>query len=615
KLSWWHPEWDGSRIQEYQIYWGFDTSCPNLLARVESDVTVYEDGGLMNGLTYYYTIKSVNTKGDSAFPNPVLATPLGPPPPPRDLKGYSRSGYIQLNWTEPITNGGYPLLGYRVYRSPSWHVRNMIENGPNETGLHDSRLEVGVDYTYVIYAFNEKGISDSTQITLRARVSRPSAPQNLTFSELDTGVTLRWDPPAFDGGSDIVRYRIYRGLSPSLEELAWCHTAQASKTSKTDYDLENGVTYYFMVAADNGAYIGDPSAIVEATPFGAPSEPLNLSLSTTPGTIHMVWEMPANDGGRPMARYHIYWGSPETNLTLLVSVDTTETSFTKTGLENGRVYSFQVSAENLGGIEGPRCYEMPIRPCGLPGKASTLNLEEDMDRVLVMWDVPTETGGTDYFRYNILRGTSPSYLELIEELIETTEYLDWNITFGQRYYYSVLVWNDAGWGPECDPLDILVITGPGLVGNFKVEPHDGYVRLSWDEPGFDGGKVVSEYKIIRGYNKFELERTVNITNLRENEDHTVENNRLYWYAIVAKNDDQWGVNCSPLSVTPLSRPGKVSNFRVIVVDEHIVLSWLDPSVDGCFPITGYKVKRGTSPGDLQDYDTVGLENTYRDVAV
>ncbi|MCK5252098.1 MAG: fibronectin type III domain-containing protein, partial [Thermoplasmata archaeon] len=296
-------------------------------------------------------------------------------------------------------------------------------------------------------------------------------------------------------------------------------------------------------------------------------------------------------------------------------MDTTETSFTKTGLENGRVYSFQVSAENLGGIEGPRCYEMPIRPCGLPGKASTLNLEEDMDRVLVMWDVPTETGGTDYFRYNILRGTSPSYLELIEELIETTEYLDWNITFGQRYYYSVLVWNDAGWGPECDPLDILVITGPGLVGNFKVEPHDGYVRLSWDEPGFDGGKVVSEYKIIRGYNKFELERTVNITNLRENEDHTVENNRLYWYAIVAKNDDQWGVNCSPLSVTPLSRPGKVSNFRVIVVDEHIVLSWLDPSVDGCFPITGYKVKRGTSPGDLQDYDTVGLENTYRDVAV
>jgi len=41
------------------------------------------------------------------------------PSAPTSIRILSGNGYLQVNWTAPLTDGGSALTGYRVYRSDS----------------------------------------------------------------------------------------------------------------------------------------------------------------------------------------------------------------------------------------------------------------------------------------------------------------------------------------------------------------------------------------------------------------------------------------------------------------------------------------------------------------
>ncbi len=107
--------------------------------------------------------------------------------------------------------------------------------------------------------------------------SAPAAPQNLIATSGNAQVSLSWAAPLSDGGSPIIDYRIYRGITSNSEELL--ATVGANTITYTDTSVINGQTYYYYIKAVNS--VGESSASNEV--ISKPTEPLK-SLSTTVST-------------------------------------------------------------------------------------------------------------------------------------------------------------------------------------------------------------------------------------------------------------------------------------------------------------------------------------------
>jgi hypothetical protein len=71
------------------------------------------------------------------------------------------------------------------------------------------------------------------------------------------GSVASWDVPAYDGGTKIVSYKIYRGTSPGNETLLT--TVGAMTTMNDGLSIVNETTYYYRISAVNSPGEGPKS--------------------------------------------------------------------------------------------------------------------------------------------------------------------------------------------------------------------------------------------------------------------------------------------------------------------------------------------------------------------
>ena len=80
-----------------------------------------------------------------------------------------------------------------------------------------------------------------------------------------------------------------------------------------------------------------------------PSAPTNLLVDATDGTVTLMWEAPENDGGSAITDYEYRIDQMEE----WISIGSTDTTHTVTGLVNGTEYVFQVRAVTAAGSSAP----------------------------------------------------------------------------------------------------------------------------------------------------------------------------------------------------------------------------------------------------------------------
>jgi hypothetical protein len=103
----------------------------------------------------------------------------------------------------------------------------------------------------------------------------------------------------------------------------------------------------FTTAAEQELYISRET--LQYTPAvvppsaDPPSAPLNVSVTPGSGSVDVMWELPASDGGSPVLYYTIVSSLDG------VTVTTSNTSATVSGLINGIEYTFDVTATNSAG--------------------------------------------------------------------------------------------------------------------------------------------------------------------------------------------------------------------------------------------------------------------------
>ncbi|WP_060861571.1 cadherin-like beta sandwich domain-containing protein [Paenibacillus riograndensis] len=119
---------------------------------VAGSVYSYTAAGLINGTTYYFTVKAANPGGGSALSNEVSATPRTVPAAPAILSTTAGDGQVTVAFAAPADNGGSSVTSYEITASPGGSVTTASASPVTVTGLVN-----GTAYTFTVKAKNGAG--------------------------------------------------------------------------------------------------------------------------------------------------------------------------------------------------------------------------------------------------------------------------------------------------------------------------------------------------------------------------------------------------------------------------------------------------------------------------
>ena len=248
----------------------------------------------------------VKTAGE-AMAGTTTATAPGAP---SGVAATAGNASATVRWTPPTNTGGSPITGYTVTSAPGGVTATV---GGSATSATVSGLTNGTAYTFTVTATNVAGTSPpsapSTAVTPTATATAPGAPSGVAATAGNASATVRWTPPADNGGSAITGYTVnaYVGANTTVFKH---QTAAAGATSLVVTGLTNGTAYTFTVAATNAAGTGAFSArSVAVTPGTVPGAPVigTAVAGTAGGPIEATakWAPPAATGGSAITGYRV----------------------------------------------------------------------------------------------------------------------------------------------------------------------------------------------------------------------------------------------------------------------------------------------------------------------
>lgn len=319
----------------------------------------------------YWIYSDVN-KDNYPLMNPIKSSSeITSPSQPQNLRVVSGDGFVALDWSIPEDNGGSPLTGYNIYRGLSSENITFYKSTKNiETTFEDYDVKNNVTYFYYVTAMNSLGESNKTVTvsgTPEIEKIPPNPPQNLTaeFDRNDT-IILRWDSPIKN--ISVAHYHIYRGIMS--DEKVRINTVSGRTFHYKDRNIENNITYYYQVSAENSAGESNLSeeAVVNIEPvFLTPSSPVDVKISEGDRNITIDWSPPENDGGKKVLGYKIYRSESNSDEKLIVTV-TGKATYVDSNISFYKTYNYRISAFNEVGegklsdeVSGRIVYEGSIR--------------------------------------------------------------------------------------------------------------------------------------------------------------------------------------------------------------------------------------------------------------
>ncbi len=599
KLDWDFPlGFTGNDLVGFSVLKGPDPgSVTNIIASLGPFVQTYTDVSVVNGQTYYYSIKSINDTGSSDPTTPISAIPRGPAFAPRNFTSSYESETIHLNWKAPSDVNGSPITFYSVFKGMDDDHIDIRTNVSMDTTFTDHGLMNGVAYYYQVCAVTAAGDGKKTNVKMITPRTVPTAPYNLTSQKGDSEVILRWNLSEKDGGALIQGHKIYRGIDVSSME----HVASiGTENTYTDRELENGQSYYFSVTAFNSEGESDLASATTEIPLGPPGRPLNMTLG--PGNLEVTisWEAPEEDGGTPILGYRIYFNKHGEEMALGGDAgDVLE--YTLTELENNQIYYFQVRAYNTEG-EGPGSTTDLIRPEPLPKIPENFRIIDLEGQVKLAWTKPSYSGEYSYDEVIIYRGPSEDNLELFKNLsYEQNQFYDEDVVVGSVYYYEMTIVSRIGEGLATPTLVGRPFGRPTVPLNFNVEPDIGSAQLTWDQPTFFGGRVIEGFKVFRGTERETLTVVATVVGMQTfYNDTNLKNGNTYYYRISAFNVELEGNSTEIVEIIPKGPPLDPKNSVGVLDPKNgtVVITWTDPTSNGGTEISSYRIYRGLERDNL-----------------
>jgi fibronectin type 3 domain-containing protein len=601
-LTWQKPDNNnGAAITNYTIY-RYTSPGENLRIYQLENVTFYSDNNdIVNGLTYYYNITANNSVGESTYSNEVSAFPASDvPTEPMNLSVQHGNGYIILTWDVPTYLGaeGDYILYYGIYRSTTSNTQTFLNiTIGNVTTYTDYGLTNGVEYYYRVLARNTKEKNSSlSNENSTIPYTVPNAPTSIITRYGNGEINISWVAPVDNGGNAITGYNVYRSVNDESNFIKIASLGLV--TSYLDTTTTNGIKYYYRVSANNSAGEGYPSEYGYNISRTIPTVPINLIAIYGNANITLWWNASLSDGGTSILSYNIYRGTAPGSEIFIANTGNNYSNYTVTGLMNGQIYYFKVSAVNSEG-EGPLSESVSETPKTTPDAPINFALDNGDGQILLTWDPPLSNGGAAITNYHIYRGNQTNQLSLIITVGNVSSYLDTGLVNDQTYYYLIAAVNIVGNGTNTTELSAMPLSSvPTEPQNFNLIYGNNQVNLTWNAPGYYGAPSILYYRIYRGTTKgfenFLLNTTDSST---EYSDLFVENGITYFYRISAVNSYYIeGIKTTSLEIMPRSVPTAPMNVSASYGNQNVTLKWDAPEDNGGIAISNYSIYIGTVSG-------------------
>ena len=351
-ITWTPPADGGLDITGYNLYASSTSGAETLLVRVGASTLDYTDTGLADGQTRYYEVSANNSRGEGTRSPEGSGTTFTIAAPPTLLTATGGIGNIGLSWNAPLTDGGSPVTGYKIYAGALAGTETILSTIGTNTTYVDEGLAAGQTRFYKVTAQNAAGESLASNEATATTIGVPTAPLLPIATGGTNNISLSWTAPASNGGAAITGYKIYRGNTSGSETLL---ATIGTNTSFLDASLSTNQTRYYKIAAVSAAGTGDLSTEASATTNGVPWAP--LALIATPGNgvgignghISLNWTAPAYDGGSVVTLYSIYRGTSLGGEGTTAIETTTSNSYDDKDLQSGTLYYYVVKATNSAG--------------------------------------------------------------------------------------------------------------------------------------------------------------------------------------------------------------------------------------------------------------------------
>ena len=326
----WKAPTNGASVDSYLV-----TSTPGSKnCTVTSPSLTCTVTGLTNGTTYTFTVKSVNTTGNSA--NSAASSAVTPQNVPPAVTGVAAVAGLQnatVSWTP--TQGVATPITYTVTSSPEAKTCSVVDG----TNCTVTGLTFGTSYTFTVVATNASGAglasAASNSVTPMAV---PSAPTSLQAQAGNGSAVLTWTA-ATANGTPVTGYVITGAPGGT------CSPSPATGLTCTVTGLTNGTSYTFSVVATSAIGSSTAKSAAPVVPSGVPSAPTNLrQTDRSQDAIRMAWN-DSNSNGSPIDSYLMTASPGSATCSAGPGVGTCVIS----GLPTFTTYGFQVRAHNANG--------------------------------------------------------------------------------------------------------------------------------------------------------------------------------------------------------------------------------------------------------------------------
>jgi Ca2+-binding RTX toxin-like protein len=230
--------------------------------------------------------------------------------------------------------------------------------------------------------------------------------------------------------------------------------------------LTNGTTYTLQVAATNvigtSAYSG-PSAPVTPIyrPPTTPGAPVIGTVTPGDASATVTWTAPS-DGGSPITGFYVqpFLAGVASGSARFVPGSGT-TSFTVTGLTNGKAYTFKVQAVNSVGSGAYSAASSAVTPAAPPGAPVIGKATSSNRTATIKWNPPKATGGlpiTGYVVTALMVDAAGNLLASSALPIQPAAARSFKMTLVPGLYtFTVQAVNAAGPGPASARSNIVTV--------------------------------------------------------------------------------------------------------------------------------------------------------------